>query len=873
MYQAVWKLTALSVVVAVGVLVVVLAQRGMQDDEAADKNDVAATDTDGSPADDQAEPVEASEPPLQGEPEMADDGSDGAAISAAAKNARRRISAPRRNPVATDDGLDDEDERPIQRTANVENDPFGDEDDSSTGVNAAIPVKRAAPASAGQKRGPVLMLDSPDDDESGSESENEADVPKGNTSGPRLLGASSSAKATGAPNRKTSPASPAKDDPFADEEDVAPATPAKVRDALPEVDDDTDVADAEMPPVKLPKTIPGSKPRSLSGIQPDDPDDDAEETPLIKRSAPRTAKITEDSPAAAGSGDAGGGDVANGDAGEKSVPSTKQPAAAERRTSRPLDTIDADDGDDLPVQLGPAKKPGKGPDLGPVIETTPDDTPAQSEKRTGEPALPDADSSPAEDVPTDDVAVPSQPESPQLTIDKVAPPTAVLGEPMIYHIQVRNTGVLPAHNVTVEDVVPENVKIDGSIPQAQLKQNRLVWKLGTLPAGQEKKIAVRVIPQSEGTIGSVATVNFTPPAPPAAPPADRNAPRIKFVVESPRKAAVNSPVDFNFTIQNVGKVPATGVTIRDVLPKGLKHAEGDDLEFTIGQIPPGKSHDVKLTLTAAVTGPTVNRVVVTADGNVSEEAQVQLEIVDPTLAVARSGPKKLFPQKVGRYSNTVTNPGGQPISGATILEVVPAGMEFVEADQGGLYDPVKRNVIWQLKQLNPGESKTVKVSLRPTARGAQISVVRAFDSSGASGETVGTTHVAGVPALKIEIGELATLVEPGELVKVPIRVLNRGSDTATGVRTTVAVPVGLQFVSARGPVEYRVQPGAGGEGHSGTEVQFAPIGKIDAKADAVYELTFKARVPGATRVEVQTRCEQMSEAIRSEELTTIMGPQ
>ena len=78
---------------------------------------------------------------------------------------------------------------------------------------------------------------------------------------------------------------------------------------------------------------------------------------------------------------------------------------------------------------------------------------------------------------------------------------------MIYQIHVRNVGHNTAHQVVVEDVVPDGVKIDGSIPQALLKDsNRLIWKLGTLAAGQEKKISVRVVPQSEGTIGGVATV-------------------------------------------------------------------------------------------------------------------------------------------------------------------------------------------------------------------------------------------------------------------------------------------------------------------------------------------------------------------------------
>src|SRR4029077_19475188 len=116
-------------------------------------------------------------------------------------------------------------------------------------------------------------------------------------------------------------------------------------------------------------------------------------------------------------------------------------------------------------------------------------------KPTGEPMIPDTEAPPADDEAADEPPTPRKAEQPHLTIDKQAPSTAVLGEPMVYNIQVRNAGAIPAHNVVVEDVVPDNVKIDGSIPQAQLRQKRLIWKLGTMAPGQEKKIAVRVIPQ------------------------------------------------------------------------------------------------------------------------------------------------------------------------------------------------------------------------------------------------------------------------------------------------------------------------------------------------------------------------------------------
>ena len=135
--------------------------------------------------------------------------------------------------------------------------------------------------------------------------------------------------------------------------------------------------------------------------------------------------------------------------------------------------------------------------------------------------------------------------------------------------------------------------------------------------------------------------------------------------------AIGTPVQFNFRVRNTGHVPASGVTIRNVLPAGLRHPDGDDLEYEIGQLPAGKTREVKLVLTAAQAGPTVNRVVVTADGNVAEEAQVQLDVVGPTLLVVRDGPRRLFPNKTGVYSNTVTNPGLTQVTAVSISKQFP----------------------------------------------------------------------------------------------------------------------------------------------------------------------------------------------------------
>ncbi len=869
MYHSVWKLTALAVVVAVGVAVVVHAQRGMNDDDDSADPELAATL--GSEGQLAGASDAADEIPLQGEPDVAvDDEMSSDAAPAAPKILRTgkrdsAVGAPDSSPTLNDAGFDDEPEKGIRKTAAIERDPFAidivDVEDKADDGRAFDSGKSGARALAKKSlskttRGPVLTLDDADDASEKLRSD-------GTVSGKaksRLLGASDESPS------QEEPAATDTDDPFDDAEE-SPAAASKRQIASDSADlEKVDADDRDdSPPEKLPQAPVNARPPSIARDRLADrqTSDDAE-TPQIEQSEPsrKSAGVIVPVPKAISEAD-DDDDSLNLSAKPDSPSAARETIETEHPTTLSR-TIEPDDSDDDRRTSEPR---GRSLPRDNSSDEPPRSLHAAPESASGAPAFPQSNDTP------DDEQVPlNKPQLPQMAIEKVAPPTAVLGQPMVYHIHVRNIGTIPTHQVIVEDIVPQNVKVDGSIPQATLKGNRLIWKLGTLAAGHERKISVRVIPQAEETIGSVATVNFSPATKPLA---DANAPQLKFEISSPRKASVGLPVEFSFRVKNVGRVPARGVTIRDVLPAGLRHPGGDLLEYEIGQISPGKTQEVKLTLIAAQAGPTVNHVVVTADGNVSEEAQVELEVLGPTLSVVRSGPKKLSPQKIGKYSNTVANPGASQISDVKVVEVVPAGMEFVDAGDGGTYNATKRTVTWTVNQLVPGESKTVKLSLRSVARDAQVSIVRAYDAAGASGETIGTTHVSGVPGLRIEMGDLPTLVEVGDTVTLPVRVVNRGSDMAANVRATVAVPAGMQFLSAKGPVEYHkvvVAAEEAGQAAS-TEVQFSPIGKIEPQADAVFELTFKARDAGEVRVEVQARCDQLAKPVRREEVITVATPE
>lgn len=468
---------------------------------------------------------------------------------------------------------------------------------------------------------------------------------------------------------------------------------------------------------------------------------------------------------------------------------------------------------------------------------------------------------PSEDLTGDgtvDPDAPRGPQQPRLSIEKIAPENAALGKPLIYTIVVKNVGDSSAYQVAVEDRIPKGSTLTGTIPQAQLADKRLLWRLGELKAGEERKIMVRVVPQEAGTIGSVATVNFVAEV---AARTRVTAPKLALTIAGPKQARLGEPVTFQFKVTNTGTADARGVWIRDVIPDGLKHPAGKDLEYEVGQLPAGQSKEIKLTLTAARVGETVNRGIVTADGGVRLEEKVPVEIVGTRLVVTRTGPKRSYVGRKAVYANLITNDSDAAATGVSLTETVPNGMEFVEATDGGRYDAAERTVTWTVGQLAPRESRTVKVTLLAKATGAQAGLVRASDAGGGTAQVASKTEVEGFAAVRIEIPPVGAPAAVGEAIPLRIVARNQGTAPATNVRIQVTIPDETEVTSVRGPGKHTQADG---------RIAFEPIADLKPGRTAELDLVLKATAAGDVRVGVQIDSDQMKQPLTREEAVLIV---
>jgi uncharacterized repeat protein (TIGR01451 family) len=338
---------------------------------------------------------------------------------------------------------------------------------------------------------------------------------------------------------------------------------------------------------------------------------------------------------------------------------------------------------------------------------------------------------------------------------------------------------------------------------------------------------------------------------------------LRFELLAAERATLGQPVPFTFRVTNTGRTDATGVVIRNVLPAALRHSDGDDLEYAVGTLPAGRTKEVTLSVTAAQAGKIVNQAVVTADGGVSVQAEAAVLVQSATIDVARSGPKRLFPKKNGRFINIVTNPTSQPMLGVTVTETIPAGVEYIGSSPEGDYNPARRSVTWNIDRLAARESRTFEITLASNETGSKVSVVRAFDSTGASGEKVATTSVVGAASLTIEVTDGVSPLEVGESVTYRIKLSNRGTDVATNVRTLATIPIGMQLTQIGGQLRFR---------QTANRIEFEPIARLDPGGSTLATITLRATRPGDIRLHAQVSSDQMPTPLTHEEAAIVFAP-
>lgn len=454
------------------------------------------------------------------------------------------------------------------------------------------------------------------------------------------------------------------------------------------------------------------------------------------------------------------------------------------RTSRPIPE-DSRFGDDSPFggesDLPEAETPSTTRPL-PATEDEPSARPGRSGSKLGPAA--------ARTV--------SEVMRPQLTIQKKAPESAVVGVSHEYKILVSNEGDSPAFDVIVEDELGLAADYISSRPVAEHNQTngQLSWNFAELAPKETREITVRIKPTGEGTLDGVATVRFKAQVRSATV---IKSPKLELELNGPVEVKVGDEVRLEFAIHNRGTGDASDVVLRSVLPPGLRHPEGGDLEYEIETLRAGASEVVDLTVVAAEPGDQIRvSAELTSAGVQVTTSNTDVKVVGAQLSIERLGPEKRFVGRSAQFQNIVTNETNFEATNAMVIEQVPEGMRFISASNGGTYNPDTRRIRWDIARLAPGKQTVLEVELTAETAGEMESMVEITESAGFRTRARENTmvKVEDLHNVTADISRQDKPVAIGEKFGFTITIDNRGTAIARNVEVAVQIPPDIKVLAA-----------------------------------------------------------------------------
>lgn len=446
------------------------------------------------------------------------------------------------------------------------------------------------------------------------------------------------------------------------------------------------------------------------------------------------------------------------------------------------------------------------------------------------------------------------PQTAQLLLAKEIPEEISFGAESFYRIHVKNAGGAVARGVVVRDAVPEGAQFVSALPPANPNAaSELVWAPFDLKPNEERVFECRFVSETEGVIGSTASVSF---AAEASAKTSCTRPQLRLMVSAPARAMIGETVKFDISITNTGTGTAKGVTLLENVPDGLQHPSGRTLNNVLGDIKPGETRKLALSLHTTAPGPITNVMSVSTESGLREEASTELNVDAPELSLEIAGAKQRYLQREAVYRLKVWNPGSAPARGVKLVAELPKEMQFVRTNNEGVYQESTHSVHWELVELPektaPGE---IELVLNPVTIGSSKLIFRGEDNLQLTASTEQEVDVDGMTALSYKINAVTDTVEQGGEALFEITLTNRGTKEATNAAMTVTLPAGMDVVNMEGPTRFTKQNGT---------LVFAPVSKIGPHEETTYKLKVSCGAKGDQRLRVEVGADQIEPLAKEE---------
>lgn len=350
------------------------------------------------------------------------------------------------------------------------------------------------------------------------------------------------------------------------------------------------------------------------------------------------------------------------------------------------------------------------------------------------------------------------------------------------------------------------------------------------------------------------TVTFSRPAVAATPKmaaAEATAsPAITLTWKNQSEINVGQECSCQLVVKNSGQTAARDVEVRAMFPATVRlvaaqpapQQSQSHLGWQLPELAAGEEKVFTVTMVPLQRGEISTQ----ADVRFSGTAVGSFAVAEPLLAIKIDGPTRVMIGEPASHTVTLTNPGTGIASHVQVEAVIPEGLEHARG----------RKLLMDLGNLNPGESRSVRLALAATQGGTQQLQVQARADAGLMQASASTVEVV-APSLKAQI-QGPGLRYLGRNGQYTLTVSNDGVAATDNVQVRYKVPAGFDFVSSDHGARF----------DPATRLVSWFVGRLEPGRNAEIRMTLAARQMGEFKHLVRATSEHG--ALSDAEFTTLV---
>lgn len=314
---------------------------------------------------------------------------------------------------------------------------------------------------------------------------------------------------------------------------------------------------------------------------------------------------------------------------------------------------------------------------------------------------------------------------PELVLEHTAERQVLVGNDVLFRIQLTNTGSGAATNVTLEEDVPSGLRhYDG---------RELEFQIGTLQPQESRILELKLKADQPGPVTNMLVVR-----------ADGDlvvsdqyelevvAPGLQVAIDGPRRRYLERRATHEIAIANPGTAAAKNVSLVARLPRALKFVNTNNagqydnsahaVRWNLDELPAKEMGKVELTTVPTEMGEHRIQVTTRADMGLEDAADHEM-MVDGLAALLFTVTDVSDPIEVGgetTYEVHVVNQGSKTATNLRLMAAIPSGMQAINGEgptravvdgQRVLFDPLAR--------LAPQSDSFYKIHVKGTLPGDQ----------------------------------------------------------------------------------------------------------------------------------------------------------